>query len=75
MVVETDTGGRWTGIEIKTSDALRTQQHGSDQLSCERSFEGQAYWNGRRWTIGDGSGIATTPHGILNIMKANKERN
>jgi hypothetical protein len=75
VVVNTDEGTANTGIEVKASDNPRTLRKGADQIANERSFEGDGYWNGTRWTAGEGPGVVSAPDGPLDILPANTSRN
>ena len=75
VVTDTDAGAQKTGVEIKTSDAPGTVQKAADQLANEASFEGKGFWDDKPWTVGDGSGVAYTPYGLLNILPANLSKN
>src|SRR5262249_16673539 len=68
---DTDAGTKKTGIEIKTSDSEGTRQKAGDQLANEASFEGKGFWEGKPWTIGEGSGVAYPLAGILDVYPAN----
>jgi len=75
VVAPTDSGAQNTGIEVKTSESPATVQKAADQLANEKSFEGKGFFDDKPWTVGEGTGVVYTPHGILNILKANKSKN
>ena len=75
VVAETDVGTKNTGIEVKTSDAPATVRKANDQLANEASFEGKGFFDEKPWTIGIGSGVVYTPHGLLHILPANLSKN
>jgi len=75
VIAETDVGTAKTGIEIKTSERERTVHTATDQLANEASFEGSGFIDGKRWTTGEGSGVAFTPYGWLHVLSANASKN
>jgi DnaJ-domain-containing protein 1 len=75
VVVETDAGDLYTGIEVKTSADPATVKKATDQLANEASFEGSGRMNGKQWTVGQGTGVVYVPYGELQIMPANLMKN